>query len=77
MAIARAIVTEPALLLADEPTGNLDTHTGATILGQFARLHAEGATVLLITHDEHIAATLPRRVTLRDGRLVDDQPGAA
>jgi putative ABC transport system ATP-binding protein len=65
------------LLLADEPTGNLDTHTGATILEQFARLHAEGATVLLITHDEHIAASLPRRVALLDGHLVDDQRGAA
>ncbi|TDV37761.1 ABC transporter ATP-binding protein [Actinophytocola oryzae] len=69
VAIARALVGDPALVLADEPTGNLDTRTGADILGLFADLHAEGATIVLITHDEEVAAAAPRRVHVRDGRL--------
>lgn len=72
VAIARAIVTEPALLLADEPTGNLDTRTGEVIVDTFRELHAQGATIVLITHDVAIASCAPRRVTMRDGRVVSD-----
>ncbi|MER8223520.1 ABC transporter ATP-binding protein [Streptomyces sp. NPDC094143] len=72
VAIARALVNEPALLLADEPTGALDTTNGAAILGLFHRLHAEGTTIALITHDRAIAAQLPRRVEILDGRIVTD-----
>jgi putative ABC transport system ATP-binding protein len=70
VAVARALVGEPALLLADEPTGNLDTRTGAEIMALFAELHGEGATLVLITHDESIAAAAPRRVHVRDGKVV-------
>jgi putative ABC transport system ATP-binding protein len=69
-AIARALVGDPALLLADEPTGNLDSRTGEEIMRLFAELHDEGATLVLITHDENIARTAPRRVHIRDGRVV-------
>ncbi len=72
VAIARAIVTEPAMVLADEPTGNLDTRNGEAIMEAFDTLHAEGVTIVVITHDVGIAATLPRQVRLRDGRVVDD-----
>ncbi|MFC4071683.1 ABC transporter ATP-binding protein [Actinoplanes subglobosus] len=70
VAIARALVNSPALILADEPTGALDTATGQTVLALLHRLNAEGATIALITHDREIAAALPRRVEIRDGRLV-------
>jgi putative ABC transport system ATP-binding protein len=70
VAIARALVGDPALLLADEPTGNLDSRTGEEIMRLFAELHDEGATLVLITHDEDIARTAPRRVHIRDGRVV-------
>ncbi|AGL16304.1 ABC transporter ATP-binding protein [Actinoplanes sp. N902-109] len=72
VAIARAIVHEPALLLADEPTGALDTANGLAVLDLFTRLHREGATIALITHDRELAARLPRRVRMRDGRIVGD-----
>ncbi|TQS43488.1 ABC transporter ATP-binding protein [Cryptosporangium phraense] len=72
VAIARAIVNEPALLLADEPTGALDTATGRAVLDLFHRLHGEGSTIAIITHDRDIAAGLPRRVEVRDGRIVSD-----
>jgi len=77
VAIARAIVHEPALLLADEPTGALDTATGRAVLDLFVRLHRDGATIAIITHDREIAAQLPRRVEMRDGRIVADTAGAA
>ena len=77
VAIARAIVHEPDLLLADEPTGNLDSRTGADILETFHALHRSGSTIVLITHDQGIAASLPRCVTLRDGRLQSDDRAAA
>jgi putative ABC transport system ATP-binding protein len=71
VAIARAIVGEPSLVLADEPTGNLDSHTGAEIISAFRDLHRAGSTIVLITHDPALAAA-PRCVSLLDGRIVDD-----
>jgi putative ABC transport system ATP-binding protein len=77
VAIARALVNEPRLLLADEPTGNLDSETAQAILDLFARLHAEQAlTVLLVTHNPAAAGYAARQVSLRDGRVVDDVRGA-
>jgi putative ABC transport system ATP-binding protein len=73
VAIARAIVTEPSLVLADEPTGNLDTRTGETIIDALETLHRDGSTIVLITHDSAIAARMPRRVTMRDGTIVTDE----
>jgi putative ABC transport system ATP-binding protein len=77
VAIARALVGDPAIVLADEPTGNLDSRTGESIVGLLADLHAEGRTIVLITHDREIAARAPRRVSLLDGRVVDDIVGTA
>ncbi len=73
VAIARAIVGEPAIVLADEPTGNLDTHTGMEVLGLLEELNRQGSTIIVITHDLAIAARLPRCVAIRDGRIVDDR----
>jgi putative ABC transport system ATP-binding protein len=72
VAIARALVGWPALLLADEPTGNLDSATGETILALFDQLHAQGATIVVITHDREIAARFHRQVHMLDGRIVND-----
>jgi putative ABC transport system ATP-binding protein len=72
VAIARALVARPAIVFADEPTGNLDSQAGAEIVALLRELHAEGATILVITHDREIAAQLPRRVEVRDGRVVAD-----
>ena len=67
--IARALVTEPAIILADEPTGNLDSHSGAEVIALFHALHASGRTIILITHDVDVAAVASRQVHLRDGRI--------
>ena len=73
VAIARALVNGPALVLADEPTGALDTRTGQAVLDLLRHLNSEGATIAIITHDRDIAAGLPRQVEMRDGRLVGDR----
>lgn len=73
VAIARALVTEPRILLGDEPTGNLDSQTTEDIMTLFDQLHAEGQTVILVTHEADIAARCRRRVRLVDGRIVEDR----
>jgi putative ABC transport system ATP-binding protein len=72
VAIARALVSGPALVLADEPTGALDSATGEAVLDLLVALNAEGATIAVITHDRDIAARLPRRIAMRDGRIIED-----
>ncbi len=76
VAIARALVTDPSLLLADEPTGNLDSATGEEIIRLFSELHNAGNTIVLVTHAPELAARCPRAVRLMDGRVTDDGPGA-
>ena len=73
MAVARALVAEPSLLLADEPTGNLDTATGDQIMHLFDELHARGLTLAVITHDDSVAARADRVVGLRDGQVTEDR----
>ncbi len=72
VAIARALLAEPAILFADEPTGNLDSHSGEQIMSLLRRLNADGHTVLVITHDRQLAAGMPRQVELRDGLIERD-----
>lgn len=75
VAIARALINRPLLLLADEPTGNLDTHTGQAILDLFRELNSEGLSLVVVTHNPSLANTARRRLTLRDGCLVHGDPG--
>ena len=77
VAIARALVNQPNLLLADEPTGNLDTHTSIEIMGIFQDLNRRGMTVVMVTHELDIARYAMRTVVMRDGRIVSDQPVAS
>jgi putative ABC transport system ATP-binding protein len=77
VAIARAVVNDPALVLADEPTGALDVANGHAVLELLNSLNREGTTIAIITHDRDIAASLPRQVQLRDGRIVADSVGVA
>jgi len=70
VAVARALVTEPALILADEPTGNLDSHSGADVMAVLRELNATGSTIVLITHDLDVASAATRQIHLRDGRVV-------
>jgi len=75
VAIARALVTNPKIILADEPTGNLDSKTGEEILETFTRLNQEGHTIVLITHDRYIASKAKRIISLKDGRIIQDEIG--
>jgi putative ABC transport system ATP-binding protein len=77
VAIARALVNDPSILLADEPTGNLDSKTGGEIMGVFARLHEAGNTIILVTHEADIAAFAHRVVSIRDGQIEKDAKRAA
>jgi len=77
VAIARALVNEPSILLADEPTGNLDSTTSSEIMAVFAELHRQGQTVVMVTHEHDIAAHAARVITLRDGLVATDQARAA
>jgi putative ABC transport system ATP-binding protein len=77
VAVARAVVGEPAIVLADEPTGNLDTATGREVIDLLHGLHAAGTTIAVITHDPQVAASMPRCVALRDGRIEWDTAVAA
>ncbi|MBL8911192.1 MAG: ABC transporter ATP-binding protein [Archangium sp.] len=76
VAIARALAGDPSLLLADEPTGNLDSNTGEEIVRLFAELHKAGHTIVLVTHEPKLAARCPRAIRLSDGKVVGDGPGA-
>lgn len=73
VAIARALVNNPSLLLADEPTGNLDSATGADILDLFDELQAQGMTLIVVTHDPNVARRAKRIITLKDGKIIDDE----
>ena len=75
VAIARALVGSPALLLADEPTGNLDSRSGEAIVSLLRELNDSGTTIIVITHDNDLAASLPRQVMIRDGKVVSDSAG--
>jgi putative ABC transport system ATP-binding protein len=77
VAIARALVTEPSLILADEPTGALDSNTGKQVMDLFESLNKEGITIVLITHDLDIAKRAKRRITLKDGKIINDERDVA
>ena len=71
-AIARATVTDPALILADEPTGALDSHTGESVMDLFNEINREGTTIIVVTHDEKIGRSLPRTIRILDGKIQED-----
>src|SRR6476619_3289433 len=73
VALARALVNNPSIILADEPTGNLDSQTGVEIMKLFGRLHADGNTIILVTHDRDVAAYARRVISIRDGRIASDE----
>ena len=75
VAIARALVNDPAVILADEPTGNLDSTTSDEIMGLFTTLNRQGITIIMVTHEADVAAYAGRRITFRDGRIIDDTRG--
>ena len=76
VAIARALITRPTILLADEPTGNLDSRSGAEVMAIFQRLHRDGRTIILVTHDRAVAEHADRIIVLKDGMVAEDQPVA-
>ncbi|MCB0043719.1 MAG: ATP-binding cassette domain-containing protein, partial [Caldilinea sp.] len=76
VAIARALANDPPILVADEPTGNLDSATGEEIMAMFTRLHKEGVTLILVTHEPDIAQYAQRIITLKDGEIISDQSTA-
>lgn len=73
VAIARALVNQPSLLLADEPTGNLDSTNGEEVMNQLVDLHKEGTTIILVTHDDKVASFADRRIEMKDGKVVNDK----
>ena len=73
MAIARALVNQPSILLADEPTGALDSKTGGEVMALFDELHGQGLTIIMVTHESHVAQHAERIITLMDGRIVADE----
>ena len=75
MAIARALVTEPALVLADEPTGNLDTHTSIEVMALFQQLNEQGITIVVVTHEPDVAVYATRIVQMRDGQILPRRAG--
>jgi putative ABC transport system ATP-binding protein len=77
VAIARALITDPALILADEPTGNLDSHTGTEIMTLLTELHQEGRTIILVTHDAHIATYAQHTLRMKDGQIEGTENGTS
>ena len=77
VAIARALINNPAIILADEPTGNLDSKTGKLVLDTFERLHQQGRTIIIITHEPSVAARAERTIVIRDGEIIEDRKNHA